>query len=79
MSKIELQGKKIAEIELHIGSSDVQINSGGVKTDKLQERITQLEVKTPLLDTRIAKLEEINLECSFPQSLKKLVSQNLQE
>ncbi len=74
MSKIELQKKKIAEIELHIGSSDVQINSGGIKIDKLQERITQLEGKTPPLDTRIAKLEEINLECSFPQSLKTLVS-----
>ncbi len=74
MSKIELQGKKIAEIELHIGSSDVQINSGSLKIDKLQERITQLELKTPPLETRIAKLEEINLECSFPQSLKSFVS-----
>ncbi len=74
MSKIELQGKKIAEIELHIGSSDVQINSGGLKMDKLQERITQIEAKTPTLDTRIAKLEEINIDCSFPQSLKSLIS-----
>ena len=35
LSKIGLQGKKIAEIELHIGSSDVQINSGSLKMDKL--------------------------------------------
>jgi hypothetical protein len=42
--------------------------------DKLQERIAQIEGKTPPLDTRIAKLEEINLECSYPQSLKTLVS-----
>ena len=42
--------------------------------DKLQERIAQIEVKTPPLDTRITKLEEINLGCSFPQSLKTLVS-----
>ena len=74
LSKIELQGKKIAEIELHIGSNDIQINSGCVKMNMLQEKITQLEAKTPPLDTRIAKLEEINLECSFPQSLKTLVS-----
>jgi hypothetical protein len=29
--------------------------------EKLQERIAQIEVKTPPLDTRLAKLEEINV------------------
>ena len=47
--------------------------------DKIQERIAQIEVNIPLLDTRIAKLEEINIESSFPQSLKTLVSQNLKD
>lgn len=47
--------------------------------DKLQERIAQIEVKIPPLDTRIAKLEEINLDCSFPQSLKTIVGQNLKD
>jgi len=47
--------------------------------DKIQERIAQIEVKTPPLDTRITKLEQINLDSSFPQSLKTLVSQNLKD
>ena len=36
-------------------------------------------MKTPSLDSRIAKLEQINLDSSFPQSLKTLVSQNLKD
>jgi hypothetical protein len=47
--------------------------------DKIQERVAQIEVKTPSLDSRIAKLEQINLDSSFPQSLKTLVSQNLKD
>jgi hypothetical protein len=47
--------------------------------DKIEERVAQIEVKTPSLDSRIAKLEQINLDSSFPQSLKTLVSQNLKD
>ena len=47
--------------------------------DKIQEKVAQIEVKTPSLDSRIAKLEQINLDSSFPQSLKTLVSQNLKD
>jgi 3-phenylpropionate/cinnamic acid dioxygenase small subunit len=46
---------------------------------KLQERIAQIELKIPPLDTRITKLEDINFECSYPQSLKTLVSYNLKD
>jgi hypothetical protein len=46
---------------------------------KLQERIAQIELKIPALDIRITKLEDINLECSYPQSLKTLVSYNLKD